>query len=771
MSNRTIWRICRLEVLSRCCSVIHHGNRPFRFYCTTPSALLLDDHHLVDESRQRGTYTAVDEILLPRTRVLSPERGRLFPVVCTVLKTLNWTVAWKTGFCKAVEIYGLDHSIIAFRIKLHIFTEAQMGEEVYALLRDIVCYFREVNLDMYELFPVLLDSFTPKHVSRSAYIFDVLIKVFAANSMLENALDVFEQAKRIGLVPNIRSCNFLVKCLIEAGRADTAIYLFDNMKESGPVSNIHTYVIMLNLYSSGDFEKNIFSSQVLQLLDYTLESGISLNVVASSTIIKGLCRLGCVEMAVDYIKDAQQKGLPLNNFCFNGVIQGFCQKGDLVKALKCLEDMKIYGLLADCYSYSILIDGFCKNGNCDRGLSLLNEMEHEGIKPSMVTYSSILYGLNMAGRIDESLEILHLRTSGYKYDNAVFDIFINGFSNLGKVDSAEELFQEMIEHHNIVPNSFNYNSLIYGFCKNGQFDKAVEKFFLMQKNGITPDTVTYNVIADSYCRQGQVEEALQLIDEMIHRGISPNSYTYAPIVKKLCEEGQVENAKQCIPLLLKKNILSRVMCCIVMYGFMKQSKFDEARRFYKKMRKLCISPDRVTYLNCIQMLCSVHEVRKAYRVFGEMQREGLNLDVVSYTSLIAGFCRVGRMNKAKRLFSHMKKQLISPNVYTYNSLIDGSWKQKRMDEVEWLFREMKSKKVYPNAVTYTLLISGYLKVYNFAKVRGIVYEMEDSGVPKDDFLLPVLDRYRRLIRKDMARRRWLVSPSILCSCFLFLSLA
>jgi len=44
-------------------------------------------------------------------------------------------------------------------------------------------------------------------VERSGVVFDVLIRVFASNSMLENALDAFANAKHVGLEPDNRTCN------------------------------------------------------------------------------------------------------------------------------------------------------------------------------------------------------------------------------------------------------------------------------------------------------------------------------------------------------------------------------------------------------------------------------------------------------------------------------------------------------------------------------------------------------------------------------------
>ncbi|KAE8720465.1 hypothetical protein F3Y22_tig00019423pilonHSYRG00022 [Hibiscus syriacus] len=102
---------------------------------------------------------------------------------------------------------------------------------------------------MFKLLPYLLDS--PEHVHRSADIFNLLIKVFASNSMLENGVDVFVQAKAIGIELSIKSCNFLLKCLVEANRIELVRSLFGEMKNSGPSPYVYTYTIRMNFYCKG----------------------------------------------------------------------------------------------------------------------------------------------------------------------------------------------------------------------------------------------------------------------------------------------------------------------------------------------------------------------------------------------------------------------------------------------------------------------------------------------------------------------------------------
>lgn len=61
---------------------------------------------------------------------------------------------------------------------------------------------------------------SPNKDTRSNLVADVLMKVFAVNTLLEHAIDIVEQAKEIGLEQSIYSCNILLKCLAETSQRE-----------------------------------------------------------------------------------------------------------------------------------------------------------------------------------------------------------------------------------------------------------------------------------------------------------------------------------------------------------------------------------------------------------------------------------------------------------------------------------------------------------------------------------------------------------------------
>ncbi|XP_038693107.1 pentatricopeptide repeat-containing protein At1g62670, mitochondrial-like [Tripterygium wilfordii] len=605
------------------------------------------------------------------TPVLSSEEQDVFPLAARVVKSLDGQVISKMSFRNAVKVHGFPYSIDTFRVFVHVFASVGMEREVYSLLFNVVSYYQAFDLDMFELFPFLLGG-KPPHPEISIAVFDVLMKVFAANSLFESGLHVFYQTKKLGLTPSIRSCNFLLKCLIGKSKADSARMLFEDLKTHGPSPNVYTYSIMMNLYCRG---QNVDISQATDILEDMKKSGESPSVTTYSTYINGLCRGGFLDIALGIVREMECRKHPLNSYCYNPVISAFCQQGRLCEALEVFEGMENNGISPDHHSFGILLDGFCKQGDVENSFHLVRKMLVSGVKLNIVNYSSLLTGLCKAGLHDFSLKLFRgLSASGYKHDMISYNTLVNEFCMIGDMDSASKLLEEMI-HYGYVPDSFTFGSVIRGCCEVGLLGKAKELFNVMKTVGLLPGVFVWNVIVDRICKEGDLEQALKLIYEMQDQGILPNSRTYHAIIKRLCDEKMSEKALALISFMVKFGSLHINCFNTMINGLVKQSLPREAWKACKGMLGLGISLDIVTYTVLIKLFCRTNEMEKAWFLFAGMKKRGLMPDVVTYTTMMAGYRKMGDMVRCNALADEMRRRILGlvscpPYLYTLSSFVD-----------------------------------------------------------------------------------------------------
>jgi pentatricopeptide repeat protein len=76
---------------------------------------------------------------------------------------------------------------------------------------------------------------------------------------------------------------------------------------------------------------------------------------------------------------------------------------------------------------------------------------------------------------------------------------------------------------------------------------------------------------------------------------------------------------------------------IMIHGFVKFGKLDNAVEFYDRMIRDRVKPDVITFNTLINGYCRSRKFELALQVFKEMKNKGCVPNVVSFNTLIKGF--------------------------------------------------------------------------------------------------------------------------------------
>jgi len=77
----------------------------------------------------------------------------------------------------------------------------------------------------------------------------------------------------------------------------------------------------------------------------------------------------------------------------------------------------------------------------------------------------------------------------------------------------------------VMPNVVTYTTIIDGYVKAGDFNKAETVVKEMIVGGVMPNVVTYNTIIGGYVKAGDFDKAKDLIKEIEKEGIIPDEVT------------------------------------------------------------------------------------------------------------------------------------------------------------------------------------------------------------------------------------------------------
>lgn len=117
-------------------------------------------------------------------------------------------------------------------------------------------------------------------------------------------------------------------------------------------------------------------------------------------------------------------------------------------------------------------------------------------------------------------------------NTVTYNTLVQGFFEAGEVDTAQELFSQMVS-----PDVWSYNILLGGLCDNGEVEKALVIFEDLEKSGMGLDIVTYTTVIRGMCKAGKVEEAWGLFCSLGLKGVKPDVVAYSTMLSGLCSKG------------------------------------------------------------------------------------------------------------------------------------------------------------------------------------------------------------------------------------------
>ncbi|CAN6838712.1 unnamed protein product [Brassica oleracea] len=140
--------------------------------------------------------------------------------------------------------------------------------------------------------------------------------------------------------------------------------------------------------------------------------------------------------------------------------------------------------------------------------------------------------------------VINCLVKANEVDNAVRwynDIMIKALCKARRATEADSLFNEMVSK-GLKPSVATYNSMVDGWCKEGEIDLAMSCVARMYEDEKDPDVVTYTSLIHGLCASGRPGEAVSRWNEMKGRGCCPNEITFMALIQGLCKCGWTSEA-------------------------------------------------------------------------------------------------------------------------------------------------------------------------------------------------------------------------------------
>lgn len=159
------------------------------------------------------------------------------------------------------------------------------------------------------------------------------------------------------------------------------------------------------------------------------------DVITFSTLLKGLFQENRMLEAQELFRKITYENLcHPNEVMFGTIIDGLCKVGSIRVAIEFIRIMEIGKCKPNTVVYSTIIDSLCKDKILDEALDLFTEMIDKGISPNVITCSFFIQGLCNNGKWKE-VENLWVRMIDLIISPNVYtyNMVVDALCNEGKI--------------------------------------------------------------------------------------------------------------------------------------------------------------------------------------------------------------------------------------------------------------------------------------------------------------------------------------------------
>ncbi|XP_051131288.1 pentatricopeptide repeat-containing protein At5g16420, mitochondrial isoform X1 [Andrographis paniculata] len=362
--------------------------------------------------------------------------------------------------------------------------------------------------------------------------FITLIRNYGLASKPKEAIKMFLRINDFGLQRSVRSFNCLLNALVQNKMYDSVYLMFKNsQKRFQVVPNVFTCNILLKaLCKKGDLEG------ARKLLDEIPGMGLIPNVVSYTTLMAGYADRGHMEGAKRVFDEILDRSWLPDATTYTVLMDGYCKLGQFVKATKVMDEMEENGVSPNDITYSVMIEALCRERKSGEAVNMIGDMLDKKYVPSSALCCKVIDALCWDGKVDEACGLWRLLLlKNCTPDNAISSTLIYWLCKEGKVWEARKLFDEF--ERGTIPSALTYNTLIAGMCEKGELYEAGRLWDDMVESGCVPNAVSYNVLIRGFCKAGYAGEGIRVLKEMMDQGCTPNDSTLGILIEGLCDSG------------------------------------------------------------------------------------------------------------------------------------------------------------------------------------------------------------------------------------------
>ncbi|GMI75826.1 hypothetical protein like AT1G02060 [Hibiscus trionum] len=507
-------------------------------------------------------------------------------------------------------------------------------------------------------------------VTPDVYTFNILIKGFCMNSMVDEGFRFFKEMERFKCDPDVVTYNTIVDGLCRVGKVGIAHNVVKGMsKKSLDLNpNVVTYTTLVRGYC---MKQDI--DEALAVFQEMICKGLEPNKVTYNTLIKGLSEVQKYDKIKEILEGMGEGGRFTPDTCtFNTLINAHCNAGNIDEALNVFQRMSELEVQSDSATYSVIIRSLCQIGNFEKAEEFFDELakkeillSHVGCTPLVAAYNPMFEYLCGNGKTKKAERVFRQLLKRGRQDPPAYQTLILGHCKEGMFKAGYELLALMLRL-DFEPGFEIYDSLITGLLQKGEPLLAHLTLEKMLKSSHLPQTSSVHSILAELLKKSCAREAASLVTLMLDTRIRLNIVLSTETVKLLFGRRMQDKAFQVLVLLYDNGYMvdtEDLICFLCQSGMLleacKMMQFSLEKHQTVDIEMCCI---------VIEGLCSNRRLSEAFGLYYELAERGKHQQLRCLDNLKMALEAGGRLDEAEFVSKRMPNQLqvndVSPKFST-----------------------------------------------------------------------------------------------------------
>lgn len=260
----------------------------------------------------------------------------------------------------------------------------------------------------------------------------------------------------------------------------------------------------------------------------------------------------------DVLLMMEKENVKPSPFTYRLLIDTKGRSNDISGMEQIVDTMKAEGMGPDLLTQAMIAKHYIFSGLNKKAEATLREMEGEDIQENRVACKALLPLYAALGKVDDVGRIWNICKSDPRLDECV--AAIEAWGKLGKVENAEEVFDNMIKIWTKVSAKY-YIALLKVYANNKLLSKGKDLAKRMSDDGCYIGPATWDALIKLYLEAGEVEKADSILQKAARQNDTrqrPLYSSYIAVLDKYSERGDIHNAEKIFQALRQNGYVGRV---------------------------------------------------------------------------------------------------------------------------------------------------------------------------------------------------------------------